>query len=136
MDDLLTDQLEWLLSCNLQGNRLARHLLIISGCLADTTLPEHISRQMAALSRQVMLQEIFETLVNSLNQFAKTQPRTNEEAQSHDAYLNAGATGLIDQIQDARQQLLQCDPVNYAELIAWIASQARERKLWNKVRRR
>jgi len=136
VDDLVADQLEWLLSCNLEGNRLARHVLIISGCLADTVLPEHISRQMAALSRQVTLQEIFETLVNSLNQFAKTQPRTNEETLSHDAYVNPGSTGLIDQIQDARQQLLQCDPVNYAELIAWITGQARERKLWSKGRRR
>ena len=71
MDDLLAEQLEWLLSCNLQGNRLAHHLLVIAGCLADTTLPEHISRQMAALSRQVMLQEMFDSLINSVNQFSK-----------------------------------------------------------------
>lgn len=136
MDDLLAEQLEWLLSCNLQGNRLARHLLIISGCLADTALPEHISRQMAALSRQVMLQEMFDTLVNTLNQFAKLPPRIKTETTSSDALGNAELAGLIDQIQDARQQLLQCDPVNYAELIAWIAGQARERKLWSKGRRR
>lgn len=74
MDDLLAEQLEWLLSCNLQGNRLAHHLLVITGCLADTTLPEHISRQMAALSRQVMLQEMFDSLINSVNRFPKYLP--------------------------------------------------------------
>ena len=136
MDELLAEQLEWLLSCNLQGNRLAHHLLIISGCLAGTVLPEHISRQMAALSRQVMLQEMFDSLINSFNQLAKIPLRTKTETNSPDASANPELAGLIGQIQDARQQLLQCDPVNYAELIAWIAGQAREQKLWAKGRRR
>jgi hypothetical protein len=136
MDDLLTDQLEWLFSCNLQGNRLAHHLLIISGCLADTALPEHISRQMAALSRQVTLQEMFDTLVNALNQFSKIPPRAKTEGASLEVLSHPELAGLIAQIQDARQQLVQCDPVNYAEVIAWIAGQAREKKLWNKTRRR
>ena len=136
MDELLADQLEWLLSCNLQGNRLAHHLLIISGCLAGTVLPEHISRQMAALSRQVMLQEMFDSLINAFNQLAKIPLRTKTETNLPDASANPELAGLISQIQDARQQLLQCDPVNYAELIAWIAGQAREQKLWVKGRRR
>ncbi len=136
MDDLLSDQLEWLLSCNLQGNRLAHHLLIISGCLADSVLPEHISRQMASLSRQVMLQEIFDSLINSFNLFSKTLPRSKAEAGTPEITNNSELTGLIDQIQDARQQLMLCDPVNHAELIAWIAGQARDKKLWGKGRRR
>ena len=139
MDELLTDQLEWLLSCNLQGNRLAHHLLVISGCLAGTVLPEHISRQMAVLSRQVMLQEMFDSLINSFNQLAKVPLRTRPEKAeigTPDTSANPDLAGLIDQIQDARQQLLQCDPVNFAELIAWIAGQAREQKLWGKARRR
>lgn len=136
MDDLLTDQLEWLLSCNLQGNRLAHHLLIISGCLAGSSLPENISRQMAALSRQVMLQDMFDTLVNSLNQFSKTPPRNKQEGAYPDTSHHTELGGLVAQIQDARQQLLQCEAVNYAELIAWIAGQAREQKLWVKGRRR
>ena len=136
MDELLADQLEWLLSCNLQGNRLAHHLLIISGCLANTVLPEHISKQMAALSRQVMLQELFDTLVHSFDSYSKSQPRTKPEATSSEPSNAVELTGLIDQIQDARLQLMQCEPVNYAELIAWIANQAKEKKLWGKARRR
>lgn len=136
MDELLTDQLEWLLSCNLQGNRLAHHLLIVSGCLAGTALPEHISRQMVTLSRQVMLQETFDTLVNSLNQFAKMLPRSKTEAASTDTLVHNEMSGLVEQIRDARLQLLALDPINYAELIAWIASQARDQKLWTKGRRR
>jgi hypothetical protein len=136
MDELLTDQLEWLLSCNLQGNRLAHHLLIVSGCLAGTALPEHISRQMITLSRQVMLQETFDTLVNSLNQFAKMVPRSKTEIAAPDTLAHNEMSGLVEQIRDARLQLLSLDPINYAELIAWIASQARDQKLWTKGRRR
>ena len=136
MDELLADQLEWLLSCNLQGNRLAHHLLIISGCLADTVLPEHISKQMATLSRQVMLQELFDTLVHSFDSYSKNLPRTKPEATSSEPSNAIELTGLIDLIQDARLQLMQCDPTNYAELIAWIVNQAKEKKLWGKTRRR
>jgi hypothetical protein len=35
MEHLLADQLEYLLSCILQGKRFARHLLVLSGALAD-----------------------------------------------------------------------------------------------------
>ena len=136
MDDLLIDQLEWLFSCNLQGNRLAHHLLVISGCLAKTGLPENISQQMATLSRQVMLQDMFNTLVNSLDQLAKNPLRIKTEAALPEANINSEFAGLVAQIQDARQQLLQCDTVNYAELIAWITTQAKEQKLWSKSRRR
>lgn len=136
MDDLLSDQLEWFFSCNLQGNRLAHHLLIITGCLADSTLPEHISRQMATLSRQVMLQEMFDTLVNSFNGFAKTPLRSTTDTVAPDARSNIELSGLIAQIEDARQQLLNCETVNFAELIAWISGQAKERKLLSKGRRR
>ena len=136
MDELLADQIEWLLSCNFQGNRLAHHLIIISGCLAGNGLPEHISQQMAALSRQVLLQEMFDSLINSLNQFSKSSPQTKPAPSSTNESANVDLTKLIEQIGDARQQLLQCNPVNYAELVAWIASQARERKLWSKARRR
>jgi hypothetical protein len=136
MDDLLGDQLEWLFSCNLQGNRLAHHLLIITGRLADRALPEHISRQMATLSRQVMLQEMFDTLVKSFNEFAKSPPRGKTDPVAPDAHSTMELSGLIAQIDDARQQLLKCETVNFAELIAWISCQAKERKLLSKGRRR
>lgn len=135
MDDLLTDQLEWLLSCNLKGNRLAQHLLILTGCLADTSLPEPISRQMAALSRQVMLQEIFDSLINAFNLFSKTLPKSRVDAVASDSAGIAELSGLLVQIEDARQQLLRCEPINQAELIAWIVGQAKGRKLWSKGRR-
>ncbi|MBK9447317.1 MAG: hypothetical protein IPO00_15280 [Betaproteobacteria bacterium] len=67
MDDMITDQLEWLVSCNLQGNRLARHLLILSGCLAGEGLPENISSN-GPLCPGKVLQDVFDALVSSLNQ--------------------------------------------------------------------
>jgi hypothetical protein len=68
---------------------------------------------------------MFDTLVNSLNQFSKIPPRAKTEGASSEEHSRPELAGLIVQIQDARQQLVQCDPVNYAEVIAWIAGQAR-----------
>lgn len=135
MDDMITDQLEWLVSCNLQGNRLARHLLILSGCLAGEGLPENISRQMAALSRQVLLQDVFDALVSSLNQLGGAAPGRLDRLGS-DNFRGADLATLLAQIEDARQQLSACETVNLAELVAWIVAQARDRKLWRRTRSR
>lgn len=135
MDEMLSDQIEWLISCNLQGNRLARHLLILSGCLADDVMPEKISRQMSALSRQVLLQEGFDALVAVLNQFSRIIPGKPENNPINNI-RNIDLTALLAQIEDARQQLAACEPVNYAEIIAWITAQARARKLWRRSRTR
>lgn len=136
MDDMLIEQLEWLLSSNMQGNRFARHLLLMTGCFASENLPENINQQMVVLSRQVMLQDVFDTLVASLNQFSKSTSYVKIENTPPDAMANVDLTALFAQIEDARQQLSNCAPVNYAEIVAWVVAQAKKCKLWNKVRRR
>lgn len=132
MEHLLADQLEYLLSCNLQGKRFARHLLVLAGALADAPMPENINRQMVTLSRQVLLQETLDSLIETLNQiFRKTLP-TRIEVQVVQETSCPERAALIAQIEDTRHQLLQAEPLNYAELIAWIVTQAKLRKIWNK----
>lgn len=132
MEHLLADQLEYLLSCNLQGKRFARHLLILSGALADAPIPENINRQMITLSRQVLLQETLDSLIDTLNQLFRKTIAPKADAQPVPESECAERAALIAQIEDTRIQLLQSEPLNYAELIAWIVAQAKLRKIWNK----
>lgn len=136
MDELLSEQIEWVVSCNTTGNRLAHHLLVIVGCLADNELPEHINHQMLSLSRQVKLQGVFDTLVNSFDQYAKSTSSREHGFQVSSDRVGIDVNGLMQQIDESRQQLMQSDTVNYGELIAWICGKARERKIWNKGKRR
>ncbi len=137
MDEMLTEQLEWLLSSHLQGTRLARCLLVLTGCLADDNLPDNIKQQMAALSRQAILQEVFDTLVASLNQFSKFAFQSAEkQASNTDIRARGDLCALIAQVEQARIALSSCEAVNYSEIVAWVVGQAKARKLWVKLRRR
>lgn len=137
MDEILTEQLEWLLSSQFQGTRLARCLLVLTGCLADDNLPDNIKQQMAALSRQAILQEVFDTLVASLNQFSKVVfPTAEKLASNPEARASGELCALIAQVEQARIALSSCEAVNYSEIVAWVVGQAKARKLWVKSRRR
>ncbi len=136
MDELIIDQLEYLFTGNAQGNRQSRILLILCGALGDEGLPEPIGRQMASLSRQVLLQDIFDALVNALNQFAKQRVQFDRAASDPHSCSTAELVPLIAQIELARIQLSACDIANQAELIAWISNRAKVLKLWHKPKRR
>lgn len=137
MDEMLTEQLEWLLSGNLQGARLARCLLVLTGCLADDNLPDDIKQQMAVLSRQVKFQEVFDTLVTSLNQYGKTAFSFGEkQTVCPDVQAGGELCALIAQVEQARIALSDCDVVNYSVIVAWIMKQAGIRKLLGKSKRR
>lgn len=136
MENLLIDQLEWLLSCNLQGKRLTHHLLILSGALADEPIPEHINQQMITLSRQALLQETLDSLIATFNQLVRMPITIKPEMQQFPDTDGPERTALLAQIEDTRQQLLSCEAINYAELISWIVARAKQRKLWNKGRGR
>lgn len=72
MDELITDQIEWLLTANSGTLRMGRSIMTLAGFLSDGSLPEQIDRQLADLSRQVMLQELLDSLIQSLNTILRT----------------------------------------------------------------
>jgi hypothetical protein len=130
MDDFLIEQIEWLLSGNLNRNRLTRTLLILVGSLGGETPPETITTQMNALSRQLVLQDLFDSLTGLLNTLAQNNPA------KHGAVIatptgNPEIAALLVQIEDTRRQISECENVNYAQLIAWVVARAKERKLWS-----
>jgi hypothetical protein len=138
MNEHLVDQLEFLFSGNLQGNRLARSLPVLCGCLAGGALPDPIREKLAVLSRQVLLQDVFDTLVNALNQFTKTTPSFHPDPAHREPHggTAVGMAPLIEQIEQARRELSNCEVANQSEIIAWIVAQAKEQKLWGRSKRR
>ena len=50
MEHLLIDQLESLLSNNLNSKRIAGQLLILTGCLADEDMPEALLHKSGTVS--------------------------------------------------------------------------------------
>lgn len=129
MDELLLDQLEWLLAQNGSNVRYERQIITLVGFLSDEQLPDAISQQIRALSKQVTLRDIFDALVASLSSFAPARPRARMDGKI-DGEINVDLTPLVTQIEAARLALSQCEAVSHAELIAWVVSKAKQRKLW------
>lgn len=126
MESILTDQLEWLLSGNMEGTRFKRQIVLLAGCLADEDLPDEINRQITNLCRRIGHEEVFESLLGPLNMFLRNAK--GNEAPALD--LNS----LMAQIESTRQALIDCEPVNQALLITWILGRARDKKLLAKIR--
>lgn len=132
MDEMIVDQLESLLTEQIQGRRLGRRLLLLVGVLGEDGLPDEVAEQVRILSRLVMLQDLFDSLMEPINHAAKTPGRY--------AQGEAPATGRVDlsplmqQIEDTRLRIVECEQVNYAVVTAWVVAQAKEKKLWRKGR--
>ena len=138
MDELIVDHLEGVLSGTMQGSRLAKSLPVLCGCLGGAELPEHIRDKLAVLARQVLLQDIFDSLVSALNQCNKSVPKFSPAPIQHDLHIMPapGLERLLEQIEQARVALSSCEVSNHGEIIGWIVAQAKDQKLWGRTRRR
>lgn len=125
MDAILANQLEWLLSGNMEGTRYKRQLIHLCGCLADNNLPDEIDRQLALLSKRISLEEVFKALLDPLDAYLRNQK---------DPFKAFDLSGLLGQIEATRLALSECEPVNQAQLINWLISRAKERNLLRKMR--
>lgn len=124
MDTILTDQLEWLISGNMEGIRFKRQMVLLVGCLADGPLPDVIEKQLLMLSQRIALEEVFASLLEPLNIFLRN-------AKNGEIHQALDLSGLLVQIDSTRQALNACEAGNPAILISWILGRARERKLLN-----
>jgi hypothetical protein len=126
MDSILTDQLEWLISGNMEGLRFKRQILLLAGCLADGPIPPHIEQEINKLCKRIALEEVFTALLEPINAFLRNAK--SKEAPPLDL------SGLLAQVEATRQALNDCEAVNQPSLITWILGQAREKKLLSKLR--
>lgn len=122
MDTILTDQLEWLISGNMEGIRFKRQMVLLVGCLADGPLPDVIEKQLLLLSERIALEEVFASLIEPLNIFLRN-------AKDGEVFQSLDLSGLLTQIDSTKQALNACEAGNPAILISWTLEQARARKL-------
>jgi len=122
VDSILTDQVEWLISGNMEGLRFKRQMVLLIGCLTDGQLPDAIEKQLLLLSQRIALEEVFASLLEPLNVFMRNI-KDSEICQALDL------SGLLAQINSTRDALNGCEPVNQAALISWILGRAKELKL-------
>jgi len=130
MDNLIADQIEWLLANNSNTNRLGRQLLLLVGFLADGNLPDDIARQTDSLSRLVVLQDLFDALISALNAASRKAPFGRPDQQLIEGFYSPEAARLIDQIESAQKNISESEPVNYSGLIAWTVTQAKAHKIF------
>jgi len=135
MDEMIADQIEWILSGNAGTNRLGRQIVTLAGFLADGDMPGKIDSQMADLSRQITLQDMFDALIQSLNTISKSHGSINKSLDASKSEVPELGK-LLDQIEAVRKEIAACPTVNYASLISWLVIQAREKKVLNKRARR
>ena len=130
MDTILTDQLEWLISGNMEGLRFKRQLVLLAGCLADSdgAMPAPVDAEIMRLIRRTAEEEVFHALLDSLNTCLRQVKDKDKE------HSNLDITSLIAQVEAAREELKQCEPANTALIVGWILGKAKERKLLGKAR--
>lgn len=126
MDSILADQLEWLISGNMEGLRFKRQLILLSGCLADGVLPAEIELEIARLSRRIACEEVFQALLEPLNAYL----RQTKDKDSSILDINS----LVTQVEAGRQELNLCEAPNMVLILTWLLRRARDRKLLGKLR--
>lgn len=130
MDEILSQQIEALLGTQYSTKGLGKNIVTLSGFLADYPLPEDIASQLERLSRLVVLQDQFDALLQSLNQAtAHTTPSRNDAATGTPQPSDQWRGRILDQIESVRADINATSPINYSDLIAWLAGRARERNI-------
>jgi hypothetical protein len=127
---MLSDQIEGLLGSYGSTQTLGRNLIGLSGFLADPPPPENVAAQLERLSRLLLLQEMFDKLIQALNHATRSTGGPSPEGEKRErAAGSVEISRILDQIEAVRGEISALDPVNYAVLIAWLVARARERKI-------
>lgn len=135
MKDLISDQIEWLISNPAVSSKMTRQLVTLIGFLAGDKIPPEIDRQAATLSRLSILQENFDALVQMFNGSCRPQiagiftSKKKDSGDSSDTSDDSWKNSLIAQIELARKEISSCEPVNYSQVIAWVFAQAKNQKM-------
>lgn len=130
MDEILSQQIEALLGTQYSTKGLGKNIITLSGFLADYPLPEDIATQLERLSRLVVLQDMFDVLLQSLNQSTASTSVSRSDASTGTPPAPDQWRGrILDQIESVRADISATSPINFSELIAWLAARARERNL-------
>lgn len=121
MDRLIKENLEYLLQETSNSKRLGRRIISLAGFLDSAQSPEPVQRQLGSLSRLLILQDTFDSLLESLT--LMTRANLPHGLDAHAAQLTASS------VEEARKQIADLEEVNYPLLVSWLVSAAESRKI-------
>jgi len=121
VDRLIKENLEYLLQETSNSKRLGRRIIGLAGFLDSAQSPEPVQRQLGSLSRLLILQDTFDSLLESLTLMSRANLPHGLDA--HAAQLTASS------VEEARKQIADLEEVNYPLLVSWLVSAAESRKI-------
>lgn len=129
MNEILSEQIEGLLGSYGSTQTLGRNLIGLIGFLSDPPPPENVAAQLERLSRLLLLQEMFDKLIQALNHATRSTGRQSPDGEKRECVPSIEISRILDQIEAVRGEISALDPINYAVLIAWLVTRAREQKI-------
>lgn len=121
MDRLIKENLEYLLQETSSSKRLGRRIISLAGFLDSAQSPEPVQRQLGSLSRLLVFQDMFDSLLESLTLMSRANLPHGLDAQA----IQLTATS----VEEARKQIAELEEINYPLLVSWLVSAAESRKI-------
>lgn len=121
MDRLIKENLEALLHETAGSKRLGRRIINLAGFLGTAEPPAKIQTQLNELSRLVILQDAFDTLLEPITLLSRADVSRMLDTQALFA--------MISSLEATRQAIADTGTINYAELITWLVGQAQSRRI-------
>ena len=130
MKEVVTEYIDWILADVSSDARSSRRLIALIGMLGVDGVPDSISQEVQKLSKMIVLQEIFNTLVESVSNFAKC--RTQHAGENVHGNVELNLDKLFDQIDETRKEIAQSEAINHPILISWVIKQAKDKKYFGR----
>lgn len=121
MDRLIKENLEYLLQETSNSKRLGRRIISLAGFLDSAQSPDPVQRQLGSLSRLLVLQELFDSLLESFAHMSRATLPHALDAQAMQMMTNS--------VEEARKQIAELEDINYPLLVSWLVSAAESRKI-------
>ncbi len=121
MDRLIRENLEYLLQETSNSKRLGRRIIGLAGFLDSSQSSEQVQNQLSRLSRLLILQDTFDSLLESLTLMSRANLPHGLDAQAMQSTAKS--------VEEARKQIAELEEINYPLLVSWLVSVAESRKI-------
>lgn len=121
MDRMIKENLGYLLQETSNSKRLGRRIISLAGFLDSAQCPEAVQRQLSSLSRLLILQDTFDSLLECVALMSRAGM-----AHAADSHALQSAAGSL---EEARKQIAEMEEINYPFLVSWLVSAAEARKI-------
>ncbi len=121
MDRQIKENLESLLQETSHTKRLGRRIISLAGFLAQSETPAHLQEQLNSLSRLLIQQDAFDSLLEPVTLMSRAGLVHTLDAHA--------MRSMLASLEEARKQIAALEDINYAQLISWLVGMAVSRKI-------